>query len=66
VTQALISAFARLEQKVIMRFDSKFVKNVPENVMIVNWVPQQDVLGLEISCCRQNQENYMYMIFSLF
>jgi glucuronosyltransferase len=46
VTQAFISAFARLEQKVIMRFDPKFLTNVPDNVMVVNWVPQQDILGL--------------------
>jgi hypothetical protein len=46
VTQAFISAFARLEQKVIMRFDPKFLTNVPDNVMVANWVPQQDILGL--------------------
>ena len=46
VTDAFISAFGRLEQKVIMRFDPKFLPNVPDNVMVSNWVPQQDILGL--------------------
>ena len=43
--RAFISAFARLEQKVVMRFDPKFLPFVPDNVMVANWVPQQEILG---------------------
>jgi hypothetical protein len=35
----------RLKQKVIMRFDPNLVDKVPDNVMVSNWVPQQDILG---------------------
>lgn len=42
--QAFISAFSRLKQKVIWKFDSKLEK-LPQNIKVVNWIPQQDLLG---------------------
>ena len=45
VTSSFISAFAKLKQKVIMRFDPALIQNVPDNVIVSNWVPQQEILG---------------------
>jgi len=42
---ALMSAFARLKQRVIVKFDSAHLDSVPSNVMVVPWVPQQAVLA---------------------
>ena len=45
VVEALVDAFAQLEQKVIMRFDPGVLPYVPKNVLVSNWVPQQDLLA---------------------
>ena len=42
---AFIEAFAKLEQRVIMRLDPTLVEVVPENVLVVPWFPQQDLLA---------------------
>jgi len=44
VVTSFIKAFAKLSQKVIMRFDASLVTNIPDNVMIVDWFPQHDLL----------------------
>eukprot|EP00095_Tigriopus_kingsejongensis_P007274 maker-scaffold144_size312663-snap-gene-2.33 protein:Tk07274 transcript:maker-scaffold144_size312663-snap-gene-2.33-mRNA-1 annotation:"udp-glucuronosyltransferase 2b31-like isoform 1" len=41
---ALLGAFARLPQRVIVKFDSP-IPNAPENVLILPFVPQQDILA---------------------
>lgn len=41
---ALLSAFARLPQRVIVKFDSP-IENAPENVLVLPFVPQQDILA---------------------
>ena len=45
VVAAFIEAFAKLEQRVIMRFDPSLVEAVPENVLVVPWFPQHDLLA---------------------
>ena len=45
VTSSFVSAFAKLKQKVIMRFDPTLIPDVPDNVIVSNWVPQQEILG---------------------
>ncbi len=45
IVLSFIDAFAKLKQKVIMRFDRKYLPYVPENVMVRDWIPQQDLLG---------------------
>ena len=42
---AVLTAFSRLRQKVIMRFDEKYLPFKPDNVLVSGWVPQQDILG---------------------
>lgn len=40
----LISAFTKLPYKVIWKFEEA-IDDLPANVMIVKWMPQQDILG---------------------
>ena len=40
-----IHAFSQLRQRVIMRFDPKLLSNVSDNVLVVKWLPQEDLLG---------------------
>ncbi|XP_044269389.1 UDP-glycosyltransferase UGT5-like [Tribolium madens] len=40
----ILAAFSKIKQKVLWKFEVEF-KDVPDNVKIVNWVPQQDVLA---------------------
>ncbi|XP_050724390.1 UDP-glucuronosyltransferase 2A3-like isoform X3 [Eriocheir sinensis] len=44
VIRSLMDAFARLPQRVLMKLEEPHPA-VPPNVKVVNWVPQQDVLG---------------------
>lgn len=39
-----LNAFASIPQRVIWKYE-KPIENLPENVMISNWVPQRDILG---------------------
>ena len=45
VVSAFIEAFAKLDQRVIMRFDPNLVEAIPQNVLIVPWFPQHDLLA---------------------
>ncbi len=48
IIEALVTAFSNLKQRVIMRFDSSQLPFIPDNVMVVDWVPQREVLGKQI------------------
>ena len=41
---ALLNAFARLPQRVIVRFERP-VENPPDNVLVLPFLPQQDILA---------------------
>ena len=43
--EALMKAFGNLKEKVLMKWESKEMKEKPANVMIKDFLPQQDVLG---------------------
>ena len=43
--EAIIEAFARLPQRVIWQWKGEMRTNLPDNIMIVEWLPQQDLLG---------------------
>ena len=45
VVTAFLSAFSQLQQRVIMRFDPKYLPYKPKNVMAEEWIPQQEILG---------------------
>nr|CAD7424363.1 unnamed protein product [Timema monikensis] len=40
-----LKTFSHLEQRVIVKYHGEIDMEVPENVMIVSWLPQQDILG---------------------
>ncbi|KAL7645204.1 UNVERIFIED_CONTAM: hypothetical protein RMT77_003590 [Armadillidium vulgare] len=40
----LVEAFSKLKQRVIWKFEEEF-ENLPKNIMIKNFLPQQDILG---------------------
>lgn len=42
--EALFQAFRKLSQTVIWKFESD-VKDIPKNVILRKWLPQNDILG---------------------
>merc|ERR1712200_102772 len=59
VMDGFLYAFSRIPQRVIMRFDPEVLSYIPDNVMVVDWMPQLDLLGhnntvLFISHCGMN------------
>jgi glucuronosyltransferase len=44
--QAFMSAFAKLPQRVIWKWEADVPVNVPSNIMMKKWLPQQDLLGI--------------------
>ena len=65
----LFDAFSRLPQKILMKILTPTFMNVPPNVKLVSWFPQQDVLGNSrfliwtwvqclpwVRCCSSNLE----------
>ncbi len=45
VRAMMMDVFSKLEQNVIWKWDGPPMKDVPDNVMLTKWVPQQDILG---------------------
>ena len=43
--RAFLDAFAQLPQRVVWKWEKAGLENVPSNVMLVDWLPQQDLLG---------------------
>uniref|UniRef100_UPI0037E71702 UDP-glucuronosyltransferase 1A1-like n=1 Tax=Semicossyphus pulcher TaxID=241346 RepID=UPI0037E71702 len=44
-TSVFLEAFRQIPQKVIWRYDGKIPDNVPDNVKMMPWVPQNDLLA---------------------
>ena len=42
---AFIEAFRKLPQRVIWQWKGETRANLPDNIMTVDWMPQQDLLG---------------------
>lgn len=42
---ALLNVFSKLKQRVVWKFETNNLENVPRNVMIRNWAPQNDILA---------------------
>lgn len=42
---AFIEAFRRLKQKVLWKFEEGTIPNMPSNVMIRKWLPQNEILA---------------------
>lgn len=45
VTEAIAAAFAQLPQKVVWKFSGKKPSSVGNNTLLVDWLPQNDLLG---------------------
>ncbi|KAF5307550.1 hypothetical protein FQR65_LT06906 [Abscondita terminalis] len=43
--KVFLDVFSKLKQTVIWKFDSNRVDNIPKNVIISKWLPQNDILG---------------------
>ncbi|XP_066971029.1 UDP-glycosyltransferase UGT5-like [Macrobrachium rosenbergii] len=43
--QMLIKVFSSLKQRVLWKWDDDFMPDLPPNVKIMKWLPQQDILG---------------------
>ncbi|RZC37455.1 UDP-glucuronosyltransferase 2B9-like, partial [Asbolus verrucosus] len=43
--QAIIKCFSRINQTVIWKFENNNLTNLPKNIHIRRWVPQNDILG---------------------
>lgn len=41
----LLNVFSKLEQRVLMKWESDVLPNQPKNVKIVKWLPQTDILS---------------------
>ena len=53
MVDAFVQVFGQLPQRVIWQWKGEQKTNLPGNIMTVNWLPQQDLLGnqsLHISC----------------
>lgn len=42
---AVLKVFARIKQKVLWKFEGGGIEELPKNVKIDKWLPQQDILG---------------------
>ena len=47
LVKMFVDVFARIPQQVFWKWERSniFIKNLSDNVKIVNWLPQQDLLG---------------------
>lgn len=45
LVKELLESLGKLKQKVVWKFENEEIQNIPHNVMISKWFPQNDVLG---------------------
>ena len=45
ILNAIIEAFGELPQRVVWQWRGAMRTDLPDNVMTVDWMPQQDLLG---------------------
>jgi len=43
--KALLAVFSKLKQKVLWKWETEEMPDLPKNVKLSKWLPQQDVLG---------------------
>jgi hypothetical protein len=43
--QSLVQAFSKLKQRVLWKYETEEMTDLPPNVKLSKWLPQQDVLG---------------------
>lgn len=62
IMEAFVNAFARLPQRVLLRFNAARLSVIPDNVKVLEWFPQHDLLAhpntrLFVTHCGQNGLN---------
>ncbi len=45
IVDVFIRVFSKLPQRVIWKWEADIPENIPSNIMLVDWIPQQDLLG---------------------
>lgn len=48
VFDAFMTTFAKLPQRIVCKWEGEAPANVPSNVLMSSWLPQQDLLGKEV------------------
>lgn len=46
IQQSFVEALGEISQKVLWKYESESLKELPKNVMINKWFPQRDILGI--------------------
>ena len=49
--QAFMGAFAKLPQRIIWKWEAEICQNIPSNIMMTKWLPQQDLLSWKSVNC---------------
>lgn len=47
--QSFMNVFAKLPQKIIWKWENEAPENLPKNILLSKWLPQQDLLGILIN-----------------
>ena len=42
---AFLRVFAKIPQRVIWKWDGQKLENASDNILFIDWLPQQDLLG---------------------
>ena len=45
IRKTLVNAFSKLKQRVIWKWETETMPDLPPNVKLGKWLPQQDILG---------------------
>lgn len=45
IVQVFLQVFSRLPQRVVWKWEKESLAQLPDNVKMVDWLPQQDLLG---------------------
>lgn len=62
ILKALIRAFSRFPQRVLLKFEGE-MKDKPDNVMIKKWFPQRDILSVLVNMTILNTRHISYSSF---
>lgn len=46
--EAFMEIFKEIPQRVIWKWEGEAHKNLPPNIMMADWLPQQDLIGKEL------------------
>lgn len=44
--QKFLKVFSRIPQKIVWKWEAKPPEDLPSNILMTHWLPQQDLLGI--------------------